>query len=93
VLHRFYPDISSNAPFLEIGHSDEGKGKITLTSDVDEAEIMVDGEFVGNVPSTLTLKAGSRTIEVKDSTGKTWQRDIHVLPDSEVSLKASMKQQ
>jgi len=51
----------------------------------------VDGQFVGNVPSTLSLKAGNHKIEVKGSTGTTWKRDIHVLSDSDVSLKATLK--
>jgi S1-C subfamily serine protease len=91
VLRRFYPDISPGIPSTEAESKDEGKGKIVLTADVDNAEIWVDGDFVGNVPSTLTLKAGRHKIEVRASTGKAWERDVHVLPDSEVSLKATLK--
>lgn len=92
VLHRFYPEVSSFVPMAETKPKEVGKGKIAFTSDVDGAEIFVDGDFVGNVPSTLTVSAGSHKIEVRGTNGKTWQRDIHVLPESEISLKATLKE-
>jgi S1-C subfamily serine protease len=91
VLRRFYPSITPGAPAVKADSREEGKGKVTLTSDVDNAEIWIDDNFVGNVPSTLILMAGNHKVEIKTSTGKAWQRDVHVLPDSDVSLKATLK--
>ena len=55
---------------------------------MENAEISIDGNVVGSVPSTLTLQEGSHKVEVKSS-GGTWVRDLLVLRDSEVLLKAS----
>lgn len=92
VLRRFYPAVSPVSGASEAQSGDQGKGKIAFTSDVDGAEIFVDGDFVGNVPSTVVLKAGPHKIEVKAPGGKTWQRDVRLMPDSEISLKATLKE-
>lgn len=91
ILRRFYPNVFSAAPTSDAESKNEGKGRVAITSDVDGAEIFIDGDFVGNVPSTVTLQAGSHKIEVRDSSGKTWSRDVHVMADSEVTLKAPLK--
>ena len=56
VLRRFYLNVSSDAPVIETTQKTEGKGRVTVAADIDGAEIFVDGDFVGSVPSTLTLK-------------------------------------
>jgi S1-C subfamily serine protease len=92
VLNRFYPNISFANPVPTAQSKDDAKGKVTVTADVGSAEIYVDGKFVGDVPSTLMLRAGSHNIEVKGSNGKAWQRDLQVIPDSDISLKATLNQ-
>jgi hypothetical protein len=59
---------------------------------VDGAEIYVDGDFVGNTPSALSLNAGAHRVEVKAANGASWQRDFHVLNDSEITIKATLAQ-
>lgn len=88
VLTRFYPNIS-NSPQPVRDETTNGKGKITISADVENAEIYVDGSFVGSTPSTLSLQEGSHKIEVK-SAGVTWARELRVLPDSDVLLKATL---
>jgi serine/threonine protein kinase len=60
-----------------------------ISADVENADIYVDGNFVGSVPSTLTLQEGPHKIEAKSASG-TWERDLTVLPESDVLLKASL---
>jgi S1-C subfamily serine protease len=86
VLHRFYPMLSSAIPSQP--EKNLGKSKVTITADVPEAEVFVDGKFVGNTPSTLTLPAGPHSIEVKDAKGASWKRDLEVLSDGDVNLRA-----
>jgi len=88
VFCRFYPNLS-NSPQLTSDDKAAGKGKVMISADVDNADIYVDGNFVGSAPSTLTLQEGSHKIEVK-SAGATWERDLRVLPESDVTLKASL---
>jgi S1-C subfamily serine protease len=68
----------------------ERTGRITFISDVDGADIYIDGKFVGSAPAVLNLPAGSHTVEVKDQNGHTWQRDLDVLPNSDVRLDANL---
>jgi len=92
ILHRFYPTLSSPGQGQHERQSASGKGKITVSSDIQNAEIYVDGSFVGSVPSTIMLEVGSHKIQVKASNGSVWERDLHVLADSDVTLRATPKQ-
>lgn len=42
-----------------------GASKVSIASTPDSAEIEVDGEFMGNTPSTLELEPGEHNIAVK----------------------------
>jgi hypothetical protein len=67
-----------------------GKGRIAISADLENAEIYVDGSFVGSAPSTLALKEGPHRIEVK-SAAANWERDVQILGDSDVRLKATLR--
>jgi S1-C subfamily serine protease len=88
VLRRFYPDI-------QVAKTQEsaalGQGKINISASVDGAEVYVDGRFVGGVPATLVLPAGPHHIEVKTANNDAWVRDLDLLNDSNVSLRAAPK--
>ena len=43
------------------------KAKLQVASSVPDAEIFIDGKFVGDAPSALSLSAGDHTVEVKAS--------------------------
>jgi S1-C subfamily serine protease len=88
VLTRFYPNVS-RPPQPALADAVAGKGRVAISADVENAEIYVDGSFVGNAPSTLTLQEGPHKIEVKSLSG-TWDRDLRVLGDSDVILKATL---
>jgi hypothetical protein len=63
-------------------------GTVTITSGSSGLDIYVDDKFVGQTPSTLALEAGSHHIDVKNSTGNAWSRDLMVLPNSQINLRA-----
>jgi S1-C subfamily serine protease len=88
VLVRFYPNLSPDAT-LQPEH--RGFGKVSVTSDLDAADIYIDGKFVGNAPATFNLPAGPHKIEAKGQSGTAWQRDLEVLPDSDVKLRAVLQ--
>jgi S1-C subfamily serine protease len=92
VLQKFYPHLSAGSPSEAATENGFGKGKLVVSADVDGAEIYLDGDFVGNVPSTLQVTVGLHKIDVKAADGSAWHRDIHVLSDSEVSLRVQLKQ-
>lgn len=77
-----------------MGRSDEGKpvadtgGSVAVGSDPPGADIYVDGKFVGQTPSTLRLTSGSHHIAVQAQGKQTWERDLDVLKDSQLTLHA-----
>ena len=92
VLRRFYPDLSLVPQARPVTETNQGKGKVTVSADVEGAEIYVDGDFVGNVPSTFTLSAGNHKVELRTPKGAAWQRNVHILDGSEVNLRATLSQ-
>lgn len=67
------------------------KGTVALTSNVEDAEITVDGSLVGTAPAKLTLAPGKHKIIAALEGYEPWEKEIEVLPGSEVSLKATLK--
>jgi len=59
---------------------------VHLTSSPSGSEIYVDGKFVGNTPSDITIAAGDHVVKVT-SRGKEWSRTIQIT-SGEVSLHA-----
>jgi hypothetical protein len=71
--------------------SETAKGTVNVSSNPTGADVLVDGEFVGNSPSALKLPQGKHTVIVKMSGYKDWSKDITVQSGSEVQLTASLE--
>ena len=67
------------------------KGTVNVTSNPTGADVLVDGEFVGNSPAALKLSSGKHTVQVKMSGYKEWTKDISVQSGSEVQLTANLE--
>jgi hypothetical protein len=65
-----------------------GSGSVSISSDPAGADIYADGKFVGQTPSTLSLSAGTHHIEVRGRSKGSWARDLDVLKDSQLTLRA-----
>jgi hypothetical protein len=68
-------------------------GGVSVSSTPDGADVSVDGDFVGNAPSTLKLAPGKHTISVVSSGFKPWSRDLTVVAGSDVKLNATLEKQ
>lgn len=66
-----------------------GTGTVAVESEPAGAEIYVDGNFVGQTPATLRLSAGAHRMEVRSAGRPSWTKNIDVLKDSQVSLRAT----
>src|SRR5690348_3080073 len=87
ILERFYPrGQGASAPVAASPAAPAGHGEVAITCDVDDAEVYVDGKFVGQTPSKLQLASGIHHIEVKSDGGREWDRDLEVLKDSRLTL-------
>jgi len=71
--------------------SDAGNGTVNVSSNPSGADVSLDGEFVGNCPSTLKMSPGKHTVTVKMSGYKDWSKEITVQSGSEVQLTANLE--
>ena len=61
---------------------------VAINSSKPDADIEVDGAFVGSTPSTMKLAPGTYQIKVT-SGSQVWQRSLRVTPGSNISLNAA----
>ncbi|MBZ5499762.1 MAG: PEGA domain-containing protein [Acidobacteriia bacterium] len=73
--------------------SEAAKGTVNVASVPPGADLLVDGEFIGNCPAVLKLAPGKHTITAKLSGYKDWTRQITVQTGSEVQLTANLEKQ
>lgn len=66
---------------------------ITVKSNPDNAEVSVDGNFMGNTPASLKLTAGKHTVKVSLAGYKDWSREITVSAGSEMNLSPALEKQ
>lgn len=88
ILRRFYPE-----PHSPEATTKSGSAVVNVTSEPAGADIYVDGEFVGNTPSTLHLSAGTHAIKIQSAGKQVWERHLEVLKDSKVTLSATLNPQ
>jgi hypothetical protein len=70
------PSASGGAPSAaSLANADTG---IEITSLPPSADVELDGNFIGNTPSTIGVSPGDHTISVKKRGYKTWERKIKV---------------
>jgi S1-C subfamily serine protease len=84
VVERFFPQQQPVQP---------EKGRLQVVSSVPDAEVYIDGKFVGNAPSTVPLAAGDHTVEVKASKFADWKRTVSVTGGSDLNVKAALQAQ
>jgi len=84
VVQRFFPQQQTAQP---------EKGRLQVVSSVPDAEVYIDGKFVGNAPSTVPLAAGEHTVEVKASKFADWKRVVSVNDGSDLNVKAALEPQ
>lgn len=71
--------------------AESGKGTVILTATPDNADVTVDGNFVGNAPVNLKLTPGKHTIQVSAQGYQSFNRELNVMSDSEVRLTANLQ--
>jgi PEGA domain len=80
------------ASLTEIGDKTRGTGSVAISSDPAGAEIYVDGKFVGQTPSKILLASGSHRVELRASGRSSWDRELEVTRDSELTLHPVLQQ-
>lgn len=77
----------------ESAPSETVKGTVNVSSNPAGADVLVDGDFVGNSPAALKLTPGKHTVAVKMSGYADWSKQITVQSGSEVQLTANLEKQ
>jgi len=82
-------------PASALAATDEGlaPSSVEFGSTPDGAEIVIDGNMVGNTPSTLRLTPGHHSIEIRMAGYRTWSRNMVVDPESHPSVRATLIKQ
>ena len=63
---------------------------VVVKSDPDAAEIIVDGKFLGNAPSTLQLPSGDHDVVVQHAGYQPWRRTITINSGSVINVNAAL---
>jgi diacylglycerol kinase family enzyme len=66
------------------------KPQLTITSEPTGAEIEIDGEFIGNTPTTVTAKQGKVVVKVKKAGFQPWERTLTLNPGDRRTLNAEI---
>ncbi|HXZ26840.1 MAG TPA: PEGA domain-containing protein [Terriglobales bacterium] len=64
--------------------------QLQITSDPDAADIQVDGAFVGNTPSTVSVPAGEHDLEISKTGYLSWKRHLRAL-GGDVHINAKLE--
>lgn len=64
---------------------------IDFASDPTGADILIDGSFVGNTPSTLRIPAGRHIITLRLSGYRTWTQPMEVEPGSQATIRKTLE--
>jgi hypothetical protein len=66
---------------------------VIVKSNPDNAEVAVDGNFMGDTPASLKLAAGKHTVKVSHAGFRDWSREITVSAGSEMNLDPALEKQ
>jgi len=67
-----------------------GKPTLVLTSEPSGAEIEINGEFIGNTPTTIATKDGSVTLRMKKAGFQTWERTLNLNPGDRRTINSQL---
>jgi hypothetical protein len=65
------------------------KTTVVVTSDPVGADILIDGAFVGNTPSTIQIAPGTHAVKITKGP-LTWERTVNVQAGSNLNLTAAL---
>jgi hypothetical protein len=83
---------SAAAPLPPHDSAQEGSATVTIKSTPDGADILLDGKFAGNTPSTIRIKAGDHTVRIELKGFSAWEKSLTVIADTQLTLNANLSQ-
>ena len=83
---------SAIAPMPSHDSAHEASATVTIKSTPDGADILLDGKFAGNTPSTIRIKAGDHTVRIELKGFSAWEKSLTVIADAQLTLNANLSQ-
>jgi hypothetical protein len=74
-----------------VASDDTREPVINFSSTPPGAEIMLDGSYVGNTPSSITVASGRHVVELSMPGFATWKRELQVTAGSKVDVSATLQ--
>ena len=74
------------------GPSNDALSTVEMKSAPENADISVDGRFVGNTPSSVRLAPGDHKITIEKSGFKPWERTVTVGPGASITINPTLEQ-
>jgi hypothetical protein len=65
---------------------------LLIRSTPTDAELTIDGRYLGNAPSTVRLPAGDHIISASSPGRKTWERTVHLTAGGEINITAILEE-
>jgi hypothetical protein len=85
-------DMTKNAAIAAAAASDVTREtRIDFTSTPTAAEIMLDGSYVGNTPSSIAVASGRHVVEISMPGFAAWKRELQVTAGSKVDVDATLQ--
>lgn len=79
-------------PVSAAASASDSLSTILIRSTPTDAELSVDGRYLGNAPSTVRLAPGDHLITASAPGRKTWERTVHVTSGSEINITAVLEE-
>jgi PEGA domain len=83
---------SAVAPQSSYDSAPVGMASLIVRSTPDGADILLDGKFAGNTPSTVRIKAGDHTVRIELKGFTAWEKSLTVSADAQITLNANLSQ-
>jgi hypothetical protein len=68
-------------------------GNVSITSDPQDADVLVDGTYVGITPASMDLIVGTHSVRISRRGYSDWSREINVFVRSKLTLSAILDKQ
>jgi len=87
------PAVAKSGRLQNASPGNAEKVKCSFNSTPAGADITVDGSYVGNTPSEISLSTGTHRVQIAMPGFVAWKRELTITADSEVNVTASLQKE
>jgi len=91
LLRHYYPNTAALPAERTKVVPDTDYGLVNFSSEPGGADILVDGQFVGNTPSKIRLATGPHLVEIRGAGAGVWRRELDVVKGGDVNVRAALE--